>query len=294
MILNDLPLSYPEEDRENIMKVEAIDAIVDVALREDMPDGDVTSDNVIPTDSVSRAVLLAKQQGILVGLPVAQRVFEALDPDVSFDALRSDGEGIDPGDRLAVVAGNTIALLKGERTALNFMQRLSGIATLTRRYVEALEGTETRLLDTRKTTPGLRMLEKYAVKMGGGENHRLNLSDMVMLKDNHIRLVGSIAEAVRRARSSIDPAIKIEVETTTLAEVREAVESGADMIMLDNMILETIKESVDWVDGRVPLEVSGNVDLEGIRRIARLGVDFISVGRLTHSFHSLDISMDFV
>jgi nicotinate-nucleotide pyrophosphorylase (carboxylating) len=138
------------------------------------------------------------------------------------------------------------------------------------------------------------MLEKYAVKMGGGENHRLNLSDMVMLKDNHIRLVGSIAEAVRRARSSIDPAIKIEVETTTLAEVREAVESGADMIMLDNMILETIKESVDWVDGRVPLEVSGNVDLEGIRRIARLGVDFISVGRLTHSFHSLDISMDFV
>jgi len=220
-------------------------------------------------------------------------VFAALDPGVTFEAFASDGDAVGSGDQLAAVSGNTIALLKGERTALNFLQRLSGIATLTRRYVEALEGTGTRLLDTRKTTPGLRVLEKYAVKMGGGGNHRLNLSDMVMLKDNHIRLVGSIAEAVARARSRIDPSLKIEVETTTLSEVREALESGADMIMLDNMTMEEMKEAVAWVTGRVPLEVSGNVDLEGIRKIADLGVDFISVGRLTHSYHSLDISMDF-
>jgi nicotinate-nucleotide pyrophosphorylase (carboxylating) len=276
------------------MNTQEIDTIVAAALQEDMPDGDVTSDNVIPPESVSEAVIKAKQHGILAGLPVARRVFEDLDPDVAFDALFSEGAAVGPGDKLAIVKGNTIALLKGERTALNFLQRLSGIATLTSRYVAALKGTETRLLDTRKTTPGLRVLEKYAVKMGGGRNHRLNLSDMVMLKDNHIRLVGSIAEAVRRARSRIDPAIKIEVETTTLAEVREAVESGADMIMLDNMTLEAMKEAVDWVAGRTPLEVSGNVDLEGIRTIAELGVNYISVGRLTHSYQSLDISMDFI
>ena len=276
------------------MNTQEIDTVVAAALQEDMPDGDVTSDNVIPVDSVSEAVIKAKQHGVLAGLPVARRVFEALDPDVAFDALFSDGDTVGPGGKLAIVKGNTIALLKGERTALNFLQRLSGIATLTSRYVAALKGTETRLLDTRKTTPGLRLLEKYAVKMGGGRNHRLNLSDMVMLKDNHIRLVGSIAEAVRRARSRIDPAIKIEVETTTLAEVQEAVESGADMIMLDNMTLEAMKEVVDWVAGRTPLEVSGNVDLEGIRQIAELGVDYISVGRLTHSYQSLDISMDFI
>ncbi len=276
------------------MNTQEIDTIVAAALQEDMPDGDVTSDNVIPPDSVSEAVIKANQYGILAGLPVALRVFEALDPDVAFDALFSDGDPAGPGDKLAIVKGNTIALLKGERTALNFLQRLSGIATLTSRYVAALKGTETRLLDTRKTTPGLRVLEKYAVKMGGGRNHRLNLSDMVMLKDNHIRLVGSIAEAIRRARSRIEPAIKIEVETTTLAEVQEAVESGADMIMLDNMTLEAMKEVVDWVAGRTPLEVSGNVDLEGIRKIAELGVDYISVGRLTHSYQSLDISMDFL
>lgn len=293
MILNDLQSSPPEESREHIMNAQEIDTIVAAALREDMPDGDVTSDNVVPPDSASQAVIKAKQQGILAGLPVARRVFAALDPDVTFDVLSSDGNPVGPGDTLAIVKGNTAALLKGERTALNFLQRLSGIATLTRRYVEALEGTDSILLDTRKTTPGLRALEKYAVKMGGGQNHRLNLSDMVMLKDNHIRIVGSIAEAVRRARSRIDPSIKIEVEATNLTEVREAFESGADMIMLDNMTMEAMKEAVDWVSGRVPLEVSGNVDLEGIRKIADLGVDYISVGRLTHSYQSLDISVDF-
>jgi nicotinate-nucleotide pyrophosphorylase (carboxylating) len=294
MIHSDVAVILPREGRENIINIQEIDIIVAAALQEDMPNGDVTSDNVVPPDSVSEAVIKAKQKGILAGLQVARRVFEALDPDVTFHALVSDGDAIASGERLAVVKGNTIALLKGERTALNFLQRLSGIATLTRHYVDALEGSKTRLLDTRKTTPGMRVLEKYAVKMGGGQNHRLNLSDMVMLKDNHIRLVGSIPEAVRRARSKVDPAIKIEVETTSLAEVQAALESGADMIMLDNMTLEAMKEVVDWVAGRTPLEVSGNVDLEGIRKIAELGVDSISVGRLTHSFRSLDISMDFV
>jgi nicotinate-nucleotide pyrophosphorylase (carboxylating) len=276
------------------MNDQEIDAIVTVALQEDMPHGDVTSDNVIPPESVSEALIHVKQQGVVAGLPVAQRVFETLNPATSFSANFTDGEAVVPGDRLAVVRGNTVALLKGERTALNFLQRLSGIATLASRYVAALQGTGTRLLDTRKTTPGMRALEKYAVKVGGGQNHRLNLSDMVMLKDNHIQIVGSIPEAVRRARSKVSLDIKIEVETTNLEEVQAAVESGADMIMLDNMPLAVMKEVIDWVGGRVPLEVSGNVDLERIREIAELGVDYISVGRLTHSYESLDISMDFL
>jgi len=276
------------------MNDQEIDAIVAVALQEDMPHGDVTSDNVIPPESVSEALIRVKQQGVVAGLPVAQRVFETLNPATAFSPNFADGEAVVPGDKLAVIRGNTVALLKGERTALNFLQRLSGIATLASRYVAALQGTGARLLDTRKTTPGLRALEKYAVKMGGGQNHRLNLSDMVMLKDNHIQLVGSIPEAVRRARSKVPPDIRIEVETTNLEEVRAAVESGADMIMLDNMPLAVMKEVIDWVDGRVPLEVSGNVDLERIREIAELGVDYISVGRLTHSYESLDISMDFL
>ncbi len=276
------------------MNEKEIDAVVAVALREDMPHGDVTSDNVIPPGSVSEAVVQAKQKGVVAGLPVARRVFETLDPEAAFTAHLQDGEAVAPGSRLASVRGNTVSLLKGERTALNFLQRLSGIATLTSSYVAALQGTGTLLLDTRKTTPGLRVMEKYAVKMGGGRNHRLNLSDMVMLKDNHIQLVGSITEAVNRARTKVSPEMKIEVETTNLDEVREAVESGADMIMLDNMTLDAMKEVVNWVRGRVPLEVSGNVDLERIREIAELGVDYISVGRLTHSYNSLDISMDFL
>lgn len=275
------------------MQDQDFDAVISIALKEDMPDGDVTSDNVVPPDSVSQAVFLAKQDGVLAGLPVAARVFEMLDPEVHFASIYSDGASLSAGSRLATVQGNSTALLKGERTALNFLQRLSGIATLTRRFVRALEGTSAKLLDTRKTTPGLRILEKYAVKMGGGQNHRQNLSDMVMLKDNHIRLVGSISEAVRRAKQNVPPHIKIEVETTNLEQVREAVVSGADMVMLDNMSLEHMRRAVGWVKGRVPLEVSGNVSLDNIRDIAELGVDYISVGSLTHSYRSMDISMDF-
>ncbi len=276
------------------MKNQDIDGIIGVALKEDMPHGDVTSDNVISKDSTSEAVLIAKERGILAGMPVAERVFGMLDPQIRFTAYCLDGEVLSQGGKLAAVQGNSIAMLKGERTALNFLQRLSGIATLTHQYVKAIQGTRARLLDTRKTTPGLRLLEKYAVKMGGGTNHRLNLSDMVMLKDNHLQLVGSIREAVRLVKSCVDPAIKVEVETTSLEQVKEAFESGADMIMLDNMTIDDMKAAVVWVKGRVPLEVSGNVDLESIRAIAELGVDYISVGRLTHSYGSLDISMEFL
>ncbi len=282
------------ERQAQTMKDQDFDAVIAAALQEDMPHGDVTSESVIAADSVSQAVLLAKSDGVLAGIKVVERVFQMLDPEVIFSTHFSDGDPFASGDRLASIRGNSVSLLKGERTALNFLQRLSGIATLTRRYILALDGTSTRLLDTRKTTPGLRRLEKYAVRMGGGQNHRMSLSDMVMLKDNHIRLVGSIKEAVIRAREKIDSGIRIEVETTSLEQVREAVESGADMVMLDNMSGEEMRRAVQWVGGRVPLEVSGNVDLGNIRAIAELGADYISVGRLTHSFESLDISMEFL
>lgn len=271
-----------------------LEKIISIALQEDMPEGDITSDNVIPSDSVSKAEFVAKEEGILAGIEVAANVFLFLDPQVKFRKLIKDGEFIHIGNKLATVEGSSIALLKGERTALNFLQRMSGIATLTQRFVQELEGTFTRLLDTRKTTPGLRVLEKYAVRMGGGYNHRLNLSDMVMLKDNHLKLVGDISQAVAQAREKIKPGIKIEVETTNLKEVKEALQAGADLIMLDNMSIEEMREVVEWVKGRVPLEVSGKVDINQARAIAALGVDYISVGRLTHSYKSLDISLEFV
>jgi len=276
------------------MENQEIDPIIDRALEEDMPGGDITSENVIPPDSNSTAVFLAKGDGVLAGMPVVRRVFQKIDASILFTELKHDGAFIKSGTKLAKLEGNSIALLKGERTALNFLQRMSGIASETRKYVKVLAGTGTKILDTRKTTPGLRILEKYAVKMGGGENHRFSLSDMVMLKDNHLTLVGSISMAVKKARAAVQSHIKIEVETTSLEEVKEALESGADMIMLDNMTMELMEEVVPWVNGRVLLEVSGNVILKKLKILADLGVDYISVGGLTHSFKSLDISMDFL
>jgi len=276
------------------MDMRVIDPIIGRALKEDMPGGDITSENVVPEDHVSSAVILAKEDGVLAGMPVARRVFQKIDASIRFDEKVSDGTFISRGTKLAVLEGHSIALLKGERTALNFLQRMSGIASETRKYVQMLEGTGTKILDTRKTTPGLRILEKYAVKMGGGENHRFSLSDMVMLKDNHLSLVGSVREAVKRARAGVKKHIRIEVETTTLEEVREALDSRADMIMLDNMTVEQMEKAVRLVGGRVPIEVSGNVDLSRLKALAGLGVDYISVGKLTHSFKSLDISMDFL
>ena len=271
-----------------------IDALIEAALNEDMPGGDITSENIVPLDSVSRAFIVAKEEGVLAGIYVAERVFQKIDPNVHFHIHRKDGQSIGKGDKLAVLKASSISLLKGERTALNFLQRMSGIATTTNKFVKALEGQKTKVLDTRKTTPGLRYLEKYAVRMGGGTNHRFSLSDMVMIKDNHIKIVGSITDAVRLARKRIKPGIKIEVETTDHVEAEEALRSGADIVMLDNMTLEKLKKVVQLLRGKVLMEVSGNVNLARISKIAELGVDFISVGALTHSYNSLDISMEFI
>jgi nicotinate-nucleotide pyrophosphorylase (carboxylating) len=273
---------------------QAMDTAIDAALREDMPEGDVTSESIIPAEARSEASFLAKEDGVLAGLEVASRVFAKLDPSVIFIERFRDGSSFRKGDKLARVKGPTVVLLKGERTALNFLQHLCGVATLTRRYVDAIAGTKTRILDTRKTTPGLRLLEKYAVKLGGGTNHRISLSDMVLIKDNHLHFVGNVAEAVRRARSRARPGVRIEVEAASLLQVREALAAGADMIMLDNMPLETMNQAVALARGRVPLEASGNMTLDRVRAVAETGVDFISVGALTHSAKAVDISMDFV
>jgi len=271
-----------------------MDAAIDAALREDMPEGDVTSESIIPANARSEAYFLAKEDGVLAGLPVAARVFERIDPSVIFIERFRDGSTFTRSDKLARVKGPTIALLKGERTALNFLQRLCGVATVTRRFVEAISGTKTRILDTRKTVPGLRLLDKYAVRTGGGTNHRASLSDMVLIKDNHLRHVGNVADAVRRARAHIRPGVRVEVEAANLLQVREALAAGADMIMLDNMPLETMRQAVVLAGGRVPLEASGNMTLDRVRAVAETGVDFISVGALTHTTHAVDISLDFL
>jgi nicotinate-nucleotide pyrophosphorylase (carboxylating) len=270
-----------------------IDPLIDAAMKEDIPVGDITSESLISTSSRSRAVFLAKEAGVLAGLGVARRVFERIDPEVRFRALSGDGRAFKAGDILAEVRGRSVSLLKGERTALNFLQRMSGIATKTRRFVEAVAGTEAKILDTRKTTPTLRRLEKYAVRMGGGENHRSSLSEMVLIKDNHLALVGSISEAVRRAREKVGRGTMIEVEVADFAAAKEAVAAGANRVMLDNMSLNRMKPVVLWLKGKVPVEVSGKVSLRRARRIAELGVDYISVGGLTHSFSSVDISLEF-
>jgi len=273
---------------------QAIEAAIEAALREDMPEGDITSESIVPAEARSEACFLAKEDGVVAGLEVAARVFAKIDPSTIFIERFRDGAVFRQGDRLARVKGPTAVLLKGERTALNFLQRLCGVATATRRFVEAVDGTKAKILDTRKTTPGLRLLEKYAVRTGGGTNHRLGLSDMVLIKDNHLRFVGSVGEAVRRARAKVRPGVRIEVEAASLLQVREALAAGVDMIMLDNMPLETMSQAVALAGGRVPLEASGNMTLDRVRAVAETGVDFISVGALTHSARALDISMDFV
>jgi nicotinate-nucleotide pyrophosphorylase (carboxylating) len=271
----------------------AIDEAIDAALREDVPEGDITSEKIIPASSRSEAYFLAKEDGVLAGLPVVSRVFAKLDRSIIFIERFREGSTFHQSDTLARVKGPTIALLKGERTALNFLQRLCGVATVTRRFVEAVAGTKAKILDTRKTTPGLRLLEKYAVRTAGGTNHRLSLSDMVLIKDNHIRCVGGISEAVRRARAAVRPGLRVEVEAADLLQVREALAAGADMILLDNMTVEMMRQAVALAAGRVPLEASGNMTLDRVRGVAETGVDFISVGALTHSARAIDISMDF-
>lgn len=270
-----------------------IESLIEAALREDAPGGDITSESLIPFASISRACFLAKEPGRLAGIDIAGRVFQKAGSPVSFKKRVPDGRDFRRGDVLAEVRGRSRVLLKAERTALNFLQRLSGIATLTGAYVAAVRGTRAGILDTRKTTPGWRSLEKYAVRMGGGVNHRRGLSDMALIKDNHLVAAGGVSAAVRRVRERLGPRMIIEVEVTDFASAREAVEAGADMIMLDNMTPARMRRVVDWVAGRIPVEASGGVTLRRVRRIAACGVDFISVGELTHSAPALDISLEF-
>lgn len=270
-----------------------IDKIILAGLKEDMPFGDITTDNLIDEASQSEAVLIAKDTGVIAGIDIAKRVFEILDKNVVFEKKIVDGERVKSGDIIAEIKGNTRALLKGERTALNLLQHLSGIATKTMNLCDKIKGTKSKVVDTRKTTLGLRALEKYAVRVGGGNNHRFSLSDGVMIKDNHIKAAGGIKEAVKKIREKIPHTIKIEVETETLEQVKEALEAGADIIMLDNMGGDKIKKAVKIVSGKAVIEVSGNVDSDSISAIAEAGVDIISVGSLTHSVSAFDISMKF-
>lgn len=276
------------------MNWERVDHLIDLALEEDLPAGDITTEAIVPPDLSANAVFLAKEDGVLAGIEVAAKVFQKVDSAISFKKIKDDGQEFKKGEILAEVKGRAASLLKAERTALNFLQRLSGIATLTRAFVREVRGTKVVILDTRKTTPGWRHLEKYAVRMGGGQNHRQNLSEMMLIKDNHIRIAGGITPALKKAKEKIASGIKIEVEATSLDEVREALAGGADMIMLDNMSLEEIRAAVELVAGRVPLEVSGKVNLQTVRHLALTGVDYISVGALTHSFKSADISLEFL
>jgi len=276
------------------MAIAGIEALIAAALKEDIPAGDITSESIIPARSMSRAVFMAKEAGVLAGIDIARLVFKTVDPATRFEKGFEDGRRFKKGDVLAEVRGRAVSLLKGERTALNFLQRLSGIATTTGKYVQAVRGTKAKILDTRKTTPGLRSLEKYAVRMGGGQNHRVSLSDMVLIKDNHLLLAGSISKAVALARGRVQRRFKIEVEVTNVVQAKEALAAGADTIMLDNIPALRMKKIVDWARGRVPLEASGGVTLKTVGRIARTGVDFISVGGLTHSYNSVDISLEFL
>lgn len=271
------------------------DSLILTALDEDLGEaGDLTTEAVIAPDSTSDAVIVARGTGVIAALAVAVRVFEILDPDVEARVLVDDGAAVDPGTVLVELAGPSRPILIGERTALNILGRASGVATATRSLVDAVAGTPARIVDTRKTTPGLRALEKYAVRMGGGANHRFGLYDAVMIKDNHIVAAGGIAAAVRAARGRVGHTVKIEVEVTSLAELDELLEVGADIVLLDNMTPEVMAEAVRRVGGRMVTEASGGVTLQTVRSIAETGVDVISVGWITHSAPSLDVALDFV
>lgn len=264
------------------------------ALREDVNYLDVTTDYLIPEDQVSNAVFMAKADGVLCGIDVALRVLSLLDPGAVFDVMKRDGDALERSDIIARVQGKTRALLKGERTALNILQHMSGVATATREAAKEVEGTRAVITDTRKTLPGLRALEKYAVTVGGGRNHRFNLSDAALIKDNHIDAVGSITKAVETLRGKVGHTVRVEVETRCLDEVREAVAARADIIMLDNMDVETMKTAVGIVAGAAPVEASGGLTAGGLRAVAETGVDIISVGALTHSVKAFDISMKII
>jgi nicotinate-nucleotide pyrophosphorylase (carboxylating) len=265
--------------------------LIRAALAEDVGRGDVTTRLTVPADARATGTLLAKQAGTLAGLPLVARVFDAVGGGVTVTATANDGDAFSAGTKLATVEGPAAAVLIGERLALNFVQRLSGVATLTSQYVDAVRGTKARIIDTRKTTPGLRVLEKYAVRMGGGTNHRAGLDDGILIKDNHLVAAGGVAAALAAARHGAPHGLKIEVECATLAQVDEAVAAGADAILLDNMPPDAMADAVRRIAGRAVVEASGGVNLASVRAIAETGVDLISVGALTHSAPAVDISL---
>jgi nicotinate-nucleotide pyrophosphorylase (carboxylating) len=271
-----------------------LSSFVRSALEEDQAFNDVTTIATVLSSRRARAALVARQAGVISGVPLALEAFRLLDPKISMRVDAEDGTRVEKGGTVIYISGHARALLSAERTALNFMQRMSGIATLTSKFVDAVKGTKARILDTRKTTPGWRRLEKYAVRSGGGVNHRLDLARAVLIKDNHLKAVdGDVGVAVRRTREIAPPGAKVEVECDTLEQVREAIEAGADEVLVDNMPLDAIREAVEMARGRATVEASGGVTIDNVRAIAETGVDFISVGALTHSPPAMNLALDF-
>lgn len=270
-----------------------VDKIILNALEEDIGSGDITTMSSVDDSALAEGAFIAKQDGVICGMPIVERVFELIDDSISIKVLVHDGEKVKKGYKIALISGNAASVLTGERVALNFLQRMSGIATITSELSEKVKGTSAAIVDTRKTTPGLRLFEKYAVRTGGGANHRYNLADGVLIKDNHIVAAGGIAQAVARCRARIPHLMKIEVETENMDQITQALTAGADVIMLDNMSIEEMAEAVRVIDGRAVVEASGNMGEKDIAAIAKTGVDIISVGALTHSVTAMDISLKF-
>ncbi len=271
-----------------------IDKIIDSALEEDLGPGDITTEALVDLSVKGEARLIAKEEIILAGIEVFSRVFSRLDPEIVVETKYRDGEAVSNGEDIGIVKGSMRGILSGERTALNFLQRLSGIATLTRKYVERTDSSKVRVIDTRKTTPGLRILEKYAVRRGGGFNHRFGLFDGILIKDNHIAVAGSIAKALARIKGRVPHTLRIEVEVEDIKGVEEAIGAGADAILLDNMSLKEMREAVSIAGGRVLVEASGGITLESIEEVSKTGIDLISVGAITHSARSVDISLEVI
>jgi nicotinate-nucleotide pyrophosphorylase (carboxylating) len=273
-----------------------LDKIIDLALAEDLRHGDITTEILISPDLSGEASLLVKESGVLAGIEIAARVFQRLDPLLKVNVLMPDGTAVKLGDIVGRISGSVAGILRAERTALNFLQRLSGVASLTARYVAEVAGTGARIYDTRKTTPGLRPLEKYAVRTGGGQNHRFDLGEAVLIKDNHINALRAtgmhLKDIVSKARRNAPAGITVEVEVTSAAEAAEVLKAGADIIMLDNMSIDDMARVVDMVAGRAKIEASGGITLDNVRRVAETGVDIVSIGALTHSYKALDISLE--
>ncbi len=270
----------------------AVEELVRRALLEDVGPGDITTEATVPADQLCTAAIVAKEEGVICGHPVAQTVFRVMDPALSYETLVPEGEAISPGQEVARISGPARSLLTAERVALNFIQHMSGIATTTRRLSEKIKYYHARLVETRKTTPGLRLLEKYAVRVGGGLNHRYGLHDAVLIKDNHIAIAGGIRQAVMAARKVASHATRVEVEVETLEQLQEALEVGADVILLDNMDPETMRKAVEMTAGKAILEASGGITEQNVEEVARTGVDIISMGALTHSVKALDLSLE--